>query len=292
MAEETGNPVIDAGQFLGEDGALSENWLEQAYGDADPMRSDPTLRNTKNIRSMASQLVNAQKQLGQLSGGREFAILPNDQSDDAERATFHTKCGRPETAAEYKLSERPLPEGLPKDEKLAEFMGNVLHKAGAPASLAGAVHDGYAQYIKESLESAATQDKLDDAAANKEIRAKFGAAYEEKMRDAVLAVSTFGAPINAAEADAMIKELPYDSFAAQLLASIGAIISEKGGLHGTPAPAGTMTPVEAKSEIDKTMRDPYYTNVMPEGKPRNQAYHDQLVNKVAELTKLATAGGG
>lgn len=286
MADVVENPVIDAGQFLGEDGALSDNWLEQAYKEGDPMRTDPTLINTKGIRSMASQLVNSQKQIGQLSGGREFAILPNEQSDEAEIKEFRTKMKVPETAADYKLNEMQLPEGLPRDDKLSEHMGNVLHKAGAPAKMATDIHNGYVEYIKSTMEAAATQEKLDDAAANTELRSKLGAGYDKTMRDIGTLVNLFGNEIDPVETANLLKELPNDSFAAQLLGKIAAKFGED-VLKTPPDPtSGELTPDAAMTEINKIMTDPYYISSQPKDKPRNQAYHDELIAKVQSLFEI------
>ncbi len=292
MAEEAGNPVIDAGQFLGEDGAFSDNWLEQAYGAEDPLRADPTLKNTKSVRSMASQLVNAQKQIGQFSGGREFAILPNEQSDETEINEYRKKTGMPPAPADYKLAEMKLPEGLPKDDKLSEHMSNILHKAGASTSVATEVHNGYVEYIKSSMEAVATQEKIDSQEANKALRGKWGAAYDKNMALAVVAANAFGSGIDATETAALIKELPYDTFAAQMLAKAGEVISEK-GLGEKPADTtGELTPADAMTEANKVMTDPYYVSDTPSGKPRNKQYHDELVQKVARLMEMATNKGG
>ena len=290
MVDVVENPVIEAGQFLGEDGAFPDNYLEKMYKEGDPMRTDQTLINTKGIRSMASQLVNAQKMNGQLTGGREFAILPNEQSDEKEIEAYHTKTGRPLTAAEYKLNEMQLPEGLPRDDKLAEHMGNILHKAGASAKTATAVHNGYVEYIKTTMEAAVTQEKLDDAAANKELRGKLGAAYDKTMRDVGTLVNLFGNEIDPVETANLLKELPNDSFAAQLLGKIAARFGED--ILKVPADptGGELTPDAAMTEINKIMTDPYYVSSQPKDKPRNVAYHEELVAKVASLFEIRAKG--
>ena len=292
MADGDGNPV-EAGQFLGDDGSFQDGWQGIAFpDDTDPHKTDQTLANIKDFRSMAKMVVSGQKQIGQLTGGRDFAILPNEQSDEAEIAAFHTKTGRPETAADYKLNEMTLPEGLPKDDKLAEHMADILHKAGASGKIATAVHNGYAEYIKSSLEAADTQDKLDNAAANTELRSKLGSTYDKTLQQIAAVVNAFGNNINPAETAALIKDLPNDSFATQLLGKMAEkLVSEK-GLTGIPAPTdGQMTPGDAMSKFNELTSDPYYMTASPKDKTRNQAYHDELVKKGEELMKLATAQG-
>lgn len=299
MAGETENPVIDAGNFLGENGAFAENWQEQAYGETDPLRSDPTLKNIKDVRTMAKRVVDGQQQIGKLTGGREFAIIPNPNADKeseehkAEVKAYRAKTGVPEESTGYKLNEMQLPEGLPKNEKLATHMEGVLHKAGASPAVAAAVHNGYAEFIQASVAEAATQEKLDDTEANVALRKALGATYETKIASATTAINAFGNKIDAAEAAKMIQELPYDSFGTQFLALVGEAISET-PLGQKPADTtGAMTPADAMTEINKIMTDPYYLTASPKDKPRNQAYHEELVQKVNKLfiVRRATKAG-
>ena len=284
------NPVIDAGQFLGEDGAFSENWLEQAYLEDDPMRKDPTLVNTKSVRSMASQLVNSQKQIGQLSGGRDFAILPNEQSDEAEIAAYHTKIGRPDAPEGYEFDKVQLAEGQQKDEKLIARMSKTLFDAGASKGVAAAALKGYVEHQTETLAAMATQDKLEAQEANKKIRATFGAAYDGKMAKAVAACRILGGAIDPEAAEEMVKELPYDEFAAQLFDRVADIIGEKGLKEVPGAPSGVMTPADARTAFNELTKDPYYMTASPKDKPKNQQYHDELIQKGVKLITLSKAG--
>ena len=285
MPGENDNPV-EAGQFLGNDGAFQENWRDVAFDEDDALRTNPTLVNIKDIRTLARQVVSGESTIGKLSGGREFAILPNEQSTDDERNEYYKKTGRPDAPEGYKLNDVPLPEGVPKDEKFAEHMSNVLHKAGASTAVAAAVTKGYAEYIKSSLEAAATQEKIDSQEANTGLRKLWGAAYEPKMANAIAAANAFGNKISVEETAGLIKDLPYDSFGAQLLDAVGEVIKEK-PLDGTPAaPTGELTPADARSKINEIMTDPYYTTDTPKDKPKNTAYHEGLVQKVNSLFKI------
>ncbi len=292
MAEGTENPV-EAGQFLGEDGAFQSDWQGLAFpDDTDPHRTDPTLANVKDFRSMAKMVVSSQKQIGQLSGGREFAILPNEQSTDDEKSEYHKKIGRPDAPEGYALDKVPVPEGQTKDVKFIEHIGQVMFDAGVPASMAEKITKGYMEYFQTTLGTAQTQDKLDAQEANKELRGKWGAAYDKNIALAVSAANAFGGVIDATETAALIKELPYDGFAAQMLAKVGEVIAEK-GLAGKPAETkGELTPADAHTEINKIMLDPYYRTPTPKDKGPNHQYHDELVQKVESLFKVAANKGG
>jgi hypothetical protein len=288
---DEGNPVIDAGVFMGEDGAFAENYLEQMYGEDDPMRTNPTLQQTKGIRSMASQLVNAQKKIGQFTSGRDFAILPNETSDETEIAEYHQKIGVPKDVAGYGIAES-IPEGMAKDEKFIEHMGNTLLNAGTPAPVAKKIMAGYLEYIQQTAKAALDQEALDNDAANKTVREKFGAAYDDTMLKVNNIVRMLGNKIDPAETEAFIKELPNDPYGAQMMAAVADLLNEK-KVHIEPSPAdGALTPSNAIAKANELMQDPYYTSIHPEGKTHNPAYHQQLVEKVKALFEMATNKGG
>jgi len=287
---------VTAEQILGEDGALQDDWQALAFpDDTDPHKTDQTLANIKDIRSMARQVVSGESQIGKLTSGRDFAILPNENADKdsdeykTEVKAYRAKVGVPPESTGYKLNDIPLPEGIPKDEKLALHMEGVLHEAGASAAVAAAVHKGYVDYIKSALEAVATQEKIDDQEANTGLRKTLGATYESTMALATSAINAFGNKIDPEESAKMIKELPYDAFGTQFLAAIGAAIAET-PLGQKPAePTGAMTPADAKSEFNKLASDPYYITSSPPGKPKNIVYHDELIEKGTKLLEIVTA---
>ncbi len=284
---ETENPVIEAGRFFGDDGALAEDWRSQAFNADDPMLTDPTLANIKDIRTMVRQVVSGESTIGKLSGGREFAILPNEQSDETEINAFRTKIGRPDAPEGYELDKVVLPAGQQKDDKLIAKMSTALFDAGASKGVATAALKGYLEHHAETLAAMGVQDKLDAQEANKQIRAKFGAAYDGSMAKAIAACRILGGAIDAEAAEEMVKELPYDSFAAQLFAKVGDIIGEK-NLTDTPgATDGVMTPADARVEFNKLTTDPYYMTSAPKDKPKNQEYHEELLRKGTKLLELA-----
>jgi len=290
MADENDNPV-EAGQLLGEDGAFQENWRDVAFDEGDALRSDPTLGNIKDIRAMAKTVVASQKQIGQLSGGREFAILPNEQSTDKERNEYYTKIGRPDSPEGYLLNDIPVPEGQAKDEKFISAMGQILFKAGTPRTMATEIAKGYMEYFQGVLSAADTQEKLDAQEANKELRSKLGAAYDKTMRDITAMVNAFGSPIDANETAELIKELPNDSFAAQLLGKIAERFGEKGLAEMPAAATGEITPADAMAKFNELSADPYYMTASPKDKPKNQQYHDDLVRKGVALIALTKNKG-
>ncbi len=273
---------ITAEQVMGEDGALNDNWRDFAFEADDPLRTNEGLANIKNIRGMAHQIVSGESTIGKLSGGREFAILPNADSDEAEVNEYRTKRGVPGTADEYGLKALELPDGLPKNDVLADHMAGILHKAGATKSEAEAIFQGYAEFMKTATDDATAAMTLEDQESNTKLRKLWGAGYENKLALATNAANVFGFEISPEETAALIKELPNDPFSAQLLAKAGEVIAEKGLKQDTVVNEG-LTPAESNIAINKVMSDPYYITASPAGKPVNRALHDSLVEKVQKM---------
>lgn len=280
------NPV-EAGQFLGDDGAFQDGWRDLAFtGDENAeLRTDPTLANIKDVRSMAKMVVNSQKTIGKMSGGRDFAILPNEQSTDDERNEFHIKCGRPASAEEYEFGK--LPEGTPKDEKFIAKMGQVCLDAGISKTAGAKLMSGYMEYYADLAKAMETEDKLGNAEANKQLHTILGSGYDKTMAAANVAIEAIARPIDNDFAETLKKEMPYDVHAAQFLAKIGSMISEDPGLKGTPSETG-FTPADAMTKINEIMKDPYYVTDTPKDKPRNKEYHDQLIEQVKRLFEVKT----
>lgn len=285
MSDE--NPV-EAGQLLGDDGAFQEGWRDLAFpGDEnEALRANPTLANIKDVRTMARQVVSGESTIGKLSGGRDFAILPNEQSSDDERNEFHTKLGRPPSAEAYEFDK--VPEGTSKDDKFIAKMGQVCFDADISKSAGAKLMAGYLEYYADLTKAMETEDKLGEAEANKHLHTLLGSGYDKTMAFGNMAIEALARPIDNEFAETLKKEMPYDVHAAQFLAKIGELISEDPGLKGTPSQTG-FTPADARSKANEIMTDPYYVTDTPTGKPRNKAYHDELVEKVKRLFETANA---
>jgi len=281
------NPV-EAGQILGEDGAFQDDWRGLVFtGDEnEALRANPTLSNIKDIRTMARQVVSGESTIGKLSGGRDFAILPNEQSSDEERNEFHTKCGRPSSPEGYEFDKVALAAGQQKDDKFIAKMSQALFSAGASKGVADAVLRGYMEYAAELTTSMDTEDKLGNAEANKQLHTIMGSGYDTMMASANVAIEALARPIDNEFAETLKNEIPYDVHAAQFLAKIGDMISEDPGLKSTPSESG-FTPADARSKANEIMTDPYYVTDSPKDKPRNKVYHDELVEKVKRLLETA-----
>jgi hypothetical protein len=275
---------LEATAILGEDGAFVDNWRDGAFpGDENKtIREDPTLANIGDVRSMARQVVDSQSQIGKLSGGRAFAILPNEHSTPDEINEFHTKLGRPKTSTEYEYGK--IPDANPK---FVEKMETALHTAGVSKTAATAIAKAYGEFSAEDSASQVTEGKIADAQADKAIRTKFGSTYDAEMENAYSVIRAIAGPIDAEYALKMAEDVKYDLNAAQFLAAIGKKFAEDPGLKDATSATG-FSPTDARAKANEVMRDnPYYLTETPKDKPRNKQAHDDAVQQVADLLVMA-----
>ncbi len=276
---------IEASAFLGEDGALQEGWQGIAFpDDDDPHKTNPTLANIKDIQSLARQTVSGESTIGKLSGGRAFAILPNENSTPEEIVEYHTKTGRPENAEGYGLG-KDWPEGTKVDEKFVAKMSQAMFDAGASGNIGAAVKKAYGEYTTELAATMATEDKITNTKADQQLRSLLGSAYDDKMKLGNLAIQALALPIDPAFAETLTKEMPYDQNVAQMMIKIGEMISEDPGLKEKAA-GQTFTPGDAMAKINEIMADPYYRTDSPKDMPENTKLHLELVQKVNDLFKM------
>ena len=275
---------LESGQFLGEDGAFQPDWRDQAFpGDENKeLRENPTLTDTKDVRSMARRLVDAQGQIGKLSGGRDFAILPNEHSTPEEIAQFHAKLGRPETPAEYEYGKI---EGA--NPKFVEKMEAALHAAGASKAQAASIAKAYGEFGVENAAAEETEGKIADAKADKEIRDRLGSTYDSEMANANLAITALALPIDADYAKQLAEDVKYDSKAQQFLSKIGNLIAEDKGLMNATG-SSNFTPSDARAKANEVMNsNPYYITDTPKGQPRDPGKHSAAVEEVRKLLEMA-----
>lgn len=282
--------VLEGSAFVGENGALSPDWMTNSFPEGDAHRTNPTLANIKDVQGLARQVVSGESQIGKLSGGRDFAIMPQEGSEEAEIKAFHMKLGMPEEVAGYKLNEIKLPEGQERDTDYETKIADVFHRIGISAKQANELANAEVAIMADRAAAKKVQDDLEDRAEDLKIHTKFGAGYEREMADAVNFAHALGDKIDPKETQLLIDGLKHDSFTAQMFAAAAKLMKEtpQGELPGQQD--GTMTPNDADIEIAKLQSDPYFMSEQPEGKPKNKILHDSIIEKITTLTEMKFKG--
>jgi len=284
---------IEAGRFLGDDGAFQEDWRDHFSEEDADLKDDPTLANVKGVRAMARMLVDSEKKFG-----RDKVALLTDTSTDAEKTEHYTKLGRPESVEGYEFDKIEMPDGQAMNDKFVAKMEQSLFEGGASKALAQRLAKSYMEYNAEFAQAMDTEDKLGKAEANKQLHTLLGSAYDTKIASAKIAIEAIARPIDNDFAETLIKEMLYDVHAAQLLAKVGELIGEDKGLVGKPGETGLLTPGDARAKANEVMANPYYTSEQPAARndkgeliqqPRNAALHKQLIEEVSRLLTIANA---
>ena len=209
------------------------------------LAADPSLATIKTVQDLAKGYVNGQKLVG-----ADKIALPGANADEATLGEFYGKLGRPEAAEGYEFAEPKEDAFFKPDETLVKGFRETAFAAGLSAKQAGALYDWYAQQGEGAM--AGIEQGLGEKreAAEKELRAEFGTAFEAKVQVAQEAVRELGGEELAEFMNA--SRLGDSAPLVKAFAKMGAMMAEdrvegEGGVRfGTSA-------TEAKAELDALM---------------------------------------
>ena len=160
--------------YIGENGEFTEDWMEKA-GVSEDLRGDLTLKSTKSVASLSSQLVNAQKMIGK---NPNMAVIPTEQSTEEERNEFYKLCGRPDTPDEYAITHA---EGIGEvDVEVEGAFKNLVHSEGLrPETVQKLIEldDARMMAMRQAMENAEIQKTADCEEA---LKKQWGAAFDER----------------------------------------------------------------------------------------------------------------
>ncbi len=272
MVEET--IVAEASPVLvGEDGNFSENWMEVANVSED-LRADPTLKSTKNVAGLASQLVNAQKMIGQ---NTNTIALPTETSTEVEWDEFHKKMGRPDTADEYEITHL---EGMGEIDAVTEkSFKELVHLEGLkPATVQKLIEfdDNRMLALRQAMTDG---DTLKRTEANDKAKAKWGSACEEREH---LANRMVEENTTEESKQAVLDIIGNDFVIADFLANIAKKFVEHKIIS---ADVDKVTPVEALAKAEELRNTAGY--VSGELSKTSPARYEQITAEIAALYKSA-----
>jgi hypothetical protein len=234
--------------MFGDDGNFAENWMETA-GIPEDLRTDQTLVTTKSVASMASQLVNAQKLIGQ---NANMAVIPTEQSTELERAEFNKLCGCPDTPDEYTITHAEE-LGEINAEVEAGFK-NLAHSHGLRPETVQALtelDDARMIAMRQEMADAKIQAKADCEEA---LKKQWGAAFEERSHLANRMIAENASDENK---EAVLTAIGNDPIVADFLANMAKKFVEHKIIN---ADINTPTPLDAKAQADTLRNTPGYIN--------------------------------
>jgi uncharacterized protein len=255
--------------YIGEDGNFTDGWM-QASGISEDMQSNLTLKSTKNVASMASQLINAQKMIGKQPN---MMVMPTEQSTQVEWDDFHKSCGRPDTPDEYTITHHEdMGDGNPEMETAFK---NLAHSEGLrPETVQKLMEldDSRIMGMRQAMQEAEIQATEKCEA---DLKSKWGNAYEERLH---LANRMIEENTNDETKDMLLSKVGSDPAVADFLANMAAKFVEHKVIS---ADVTKHTPSDALAEADMLRNTPGYLN--GQLKQTSPSKYKQITRDIAAL---------
>ncbi len=270
-------PSAPPSMFDGE-GNFAENWMQTA-GIDENMRGDLTLKATKSVKGLASQLVNAQKMIGKTGN---MVTVPDEKSTEAEWNEFYSKTGRLETPDDYQITH--VQEVGEIDNELEAAFKNYVHSKGLRPDVVQGLIDMDDQRMiamRQAHEKAQENAMLE---ADEAFKKQWGAAYEERkaLANRMLADNTDERTI-----DHIKNIIGNDVIVGDFLANIAKKFVEHKVIS---ADVSQSTPVEALAQAEELRNTVgYITGELFKTSP---ATHNRITQEIAALMKKAHPEAG
>ena len=247
---------------------VSSDWKQSLPED---IRNTQVIEQTKDVESLASQLVNSQKMLG----GR----IPIPQSDDKDGWNeVYTKLGRPEDANGYEFK---APEGVQLDDNLENWFKQAAHESNLTKSQANALYEKWNNMAVDvgQQHQQASEDALRNA--KESLDKEWGNASEQNLSIAKKAISEFGGNELREYLDS--SGLGNNPELIKFAHRVGKELLEDHAI-GDGRDNLTLTPSEAQMKIADVMNNPNHlyhpSNAMKPG-------HQQAVDDMQKLFQMA-----
>ena len=253
------------------------SFLEQLPED---LRGEKCFANVKGTEDLARQFMNAQKLIG-----LEKVPIPKEGDDQTVWDNFYKASGRPDTPADYKLSEE-VTKGLTVDTEAFDNFKKVFHEAGMSQKAFEASVTAYAGYIRSQAEAAtAAQTKaLDDGLHT--LQQEWGGQYDANIAMANDAFEAF--------ADdgfkKLVRESPALSKNPELIkhfVKVGKAISEDRIRDLTVGGKGFAPNSQASALQELQNMEIEHAAILINADTPNQSLRNNLLKRRAELMKVA-----
>lgn len=244
MADEPANgTVVDA--------PPADDWRATL---PDDLKADPSLKDFKDVGSLATSYVADKKKLGEALRSTGLKA-PADDAPDEEWGAYYAKLGRPETPDKYGFPVPTLPEGMGEvdPDGVAQFRKEA-HAAGLTDRQAGRLMSWYATYHVSGVDKLTEHTAAERKTAVAALKTEWGAAYDRNVSLARQATKDLfeddpqiaHAIENAGNNVALLKGL----------ARIGERMLEHGEITGVMPAGETLDSVRATLEAMRAEKDP------------------------------------
>lgn len=255
--------------------APAESWYAPLGFDAETVgwmenRGLTGMDATEALKNSINGFRNAEKFLGVPKD--QLLRIPNfEKAEAAELDAFWGKLGRPADPKDYGIAPA---EGQPAD--YADYMANVMHKAGVPKSMAESLHKANTEYLTQMTQKMQEARAEANAKQVEALRSEWGEAHDVQLGLAKNTAAELG--VTEAHIDALQDVLGYDGVM-KFFASVGEKFSEPGFHTGDAASNGPMTPAKAQARIKELHGDKEWASKYIAGNSEARAEMDRLMRQ-------------
>jgi hypothetical protein len=267
--------------FIAEDGTLKEGWLEALV--PEDFRALGVYKTITDLPTAFKQLGNLEKLKGKQGKG---LIPPSDDATPTERELFYNALGRPPKPEDYKIE---IPKELAEfyDDGVIKETREALHAAGLTQKQVDAVMALDAKRLVAGAKQVQEEALAEKADAETALKAKWGAAYPERLHIANRMISENVA--DESEKERLLAVIGNDPYVADFLANIGKKFMEGTVIATEETGAGQMTPAEAKLKMQELIAERAADREM---RMNNPAKYARLNREIERLARLSLAGQG
>jgi len=243
--ESQDNPEVtettdqSSGSVLGSGVGDNQNWRDTL---PEELKNDPTLQNLKDVESLAKTVVHQQKMIG--------SRVPMPKTDE-EKSELYGKLGRPDEPTKYEVTIPDTHKDYFQEAAVNEFK-NVAHKIGLNNEQVSALIDYQVAQINYQAENQQSSMAVQKEEAETALKQEWGFEYDRNVRAAQRALQVYG---DDEILQLMNTEAGNHPAVIKLFARLGKDVTEDMAKN-TQNNRLSVSPLDAKQEIEKVMSDP------------------------------------
>lgn len=230
-----------------------------------------TTKGFKDPQSVLESYRNYEK----LQGVPQDRLLKLPESMEApEMRAIWERLGAPKDSKGYSL-EVPKENG---DPKLAETFSGIFHELGMPKNMGEKLVSKWNEYNAAQFKAMSDERSAKFSQENNELKAKWGAAYEQNSELAKQGMKLAG--FTPQEVDALSATKGHKR-TMEILSDLGKYLREDGVVNGGMSHPQLNTPEVANAEIQKLMSDTSFLQKLESGDVETRAKWDRLCKQAS-----------
>ena len=258
--ETTPQPVAQE-TVLGPSESDNQDWKSTLSED---LRNDPTLKNFKDVESLAKTVVHQQKQMGNR--------IPIPKTPE-EHMEVYNKLGRPETADKYEVAVPETHTEYIGEDQINQFK-NVAHNIGLNNEQVKQLIDFQVKNIDAQAQRYQTDIAVQKQHTEESLKKEWGHEYDMNVRNARRALQVYGDPEITELMNGEAGNIPA---VVKMFARLGKDVTEDMAQNTQNNNLAT-SPLDAQQEI---------TDIMDDGEhPYHNGKHREHLQAVEHMRQL------